>query len=168
VLSDGSSVSSSASNTAHISEYSPSKRERDACPWLIYRSNYLTSPFLESASEEGDIFQRDLLPLYNTPLSRIWDTVGNSICDLLDQHVTWSSLNPARVSSHDQLALEDGQGQGDLGFFILSIGVPPGSTNSETAHSVSQEILVILRENGVEDAVVEWEECVVERLLDTR
>jgi len=41
----------------------------------------------------------------------------------------------------------------------------PGSTSPETAHDVSQQILALLRKNGVEDVVVEWREAVAQKLV---
>ena len=54
--------------------------------------------------------------------------------------------------------------KGSLGPVIIWIGVIPGSTSSDTAHEVSQEIFTLLLKNGVEDAVVEWREAVPQRL----
>ena len=57
-----------------------------------------------------------------------------------------------------------GEDEGSLGPVVIWIGVIPGSTSSDTAHEVSQEILVLLLKNGVENVVVEWHEAVVQRL----
>ncbi|KAI6006806.1 hypothetical protein EDD15DRAFT_2383824 [Pisolithus albus] len=43
--------------------------------------------------------------------------------------------------------------KGSLGPVVLWIGVQSGSTSSDTAHDVSQEILALLRKNEVEDVV---------------
>lgn len=42
---------------------------------------------------------------------------------------------------------------------MIWIGVKPGSTSSETAHDVSEQILALLRKNSVDDVVVEWREA---------
>lgn len=58
-------------------------------------------------------------------------------------------------------------GEGDAGTpgpVVIWIAVPPGSTSPDTAHKVSQDILALLAENGVEDVVVEWTEGTVIRL----
>ncbi len=47
---------------------------------------------------------------------------------------------------------------------MIWIGIVPNSTSSDTAHDVSQEILKLLKDHGVEDIVVEWREAVLQRL----
>lgn len=95
------------------------------------------------------------------------DTVGPEICDLIKAwKINLSSVNPARFFTHGPPGEEEKNG--NLGPVVIWIGVIPGSTSSNTAHEVSQEILSLLRKNRVEDAVVEWREAVSQRLLDTR
>ncbi len=55
--------------------------------------------------------------------------------------------------------------KGSLGPVVIWVGVMPGSTSPETAHDVSQQILALLRKNGVEDVVVEWREAVAQKLV---
>ena len=69
------------------------------------------------------------------------------------------SVDPARFFTHPAEG-----GKGSLGPVVIWIGVEPGTTSPETAHEVSQEILALLRRNGVEGIVVEWREAVLQRL----
>ena len=43
---------------------------------------------------------------------------------------------------------------------MIWVAVYPGSTSADTAHKVSQDILGLLKQNGVEDVEVEWHEAV--------
>ena len=68
------------------------------------------------------------------------------------------SIDPARFVTHGE------DRQNVLGPVVIWIGVYPGSTSADTAHDVSQDILSILKENGVEDVEVEWREAVTEKV----
>ncbi|KAF8463777.1 hypothetical protein DFH94DRAFT_857962 [Russula ochroleuca] len=100
--------------------------------------------------------------VFDTPLNGVWDTVCPKIRDLIKaRKINWSSVDPARFFTHGPPGEEE---KGSLGPVVIWIGVIPGFTSSDTAHEVSQEILPLLLKNGVEDAVVEWREAVLQRL----
>ena len=97
--------------------------------------------------------------MYDTPLNKVWDTVGPQIRDLVKQKTRYSSINPARFVTR-----QSKDGKGSLGPVTIWIAVPPGSTSADTAHEVSEAILALLVKNGVECAEVEWYEAVLSRL----
>jgi hypothetical protein len=55
-------------------------------------------------------------------------------------------------------------GKDTLGPVVIWISTHPTTTTAENAHDASPDILALLKANGVEGAVVEWYEGVVERL----
>ena len=117
---------------------------------MLFRSRFTHTPV------------KSLHGVFDTPLNGVWDTVGPEIRDLIKaRKINWSSVDPARFFTHRPLGEEE---KGSLGPVVIWVGVIPGSTSSDTAHKVSQEILVLLLKNGVEDAVVEWCEAVPQRL----
>ncbi|KAI9443958.1 hypothetical protein H4582DRAFT_1918198 [Lactarius indigo] len=155
-----------------VSQYTPSEYER-ACyyngitgdgddPKLVYRSDFLTTPFLKPVGRYPSTPVKSLRGVFDTPLNGVWDTVGREIRDLIKaRNIKWSSIDPARFFTHGPLGERE---SGSLGPVVIWIGVIPGSTSSDTAHEVSQEILALLLKNGVKDAVVEWREAVLQRL----
>ncbi|KAH9071484.1 hypothetical protein EDB83DRAFT_2517301 [Lactarius deliciosus] len=134
----------------------------DDHPELVYRSNFLTTPFLKPVGRHTNIPVKTLRGVFDTPLNGVWDTVGPKIRDLIKaRKINWSSIDPARFFTHGPLGEEE---KGSLGPVVIWVGVIPGSTSSDTAHEVSQEILTLLLENGVKDVVVEWRGAVLQRL----
>ncbi|KAH9026105.1 hypothetical protein EDB84DRAFT_1611479 [Lactarius hengduanensis] len=131
-------------------------------PELVYRSDFLTISFPKPVGRYANIPVKSLRGVFDTPLNGVWDTVGPKIRDLIKaRKINWSSIDPARFFTHGPLGEEE---KGSLGPVVIWVGVIPGSTSSDTAHEVSQEILTLLLENGVKDAVVEWREAVLQRL----
>ena len=131
-------------------------------PELVYRSDFLTTPFPKPVGRFAHIPVKLLRGVFDTPLNGVWDTVGPEIRDLVKaRKIIWSSVDPARFFTHRPPGEEE---KGSLGPVVIWVGVIPGSTSSDTAHEVSQEILALLLKNGVEDAVVEWREAVPHRL----
>ncbi|KAK7049630.1 hypothetical protein VNI00_005661 [Paramarasmius palmivorus] len=61
------------------------------------------------------------------------------------------------MKQHPELLREEEKGT--LGPVVIWVGFKPGSTSPETAHDVSQQVLALLRTNGVDDVVVEWREA---------
>ncbi|KAJ3488430.1 hypothetical protein NLI96_g2848 [Meripilus lineatus] len=59
---------------------------------------------------------------------------------------------------------EDEDGNTTRGPVVIWISIYPNSATTKDAHDASLDILAILKDNGVEDVVVEWIEAVVERL----
>ncbi|KAG5720114.1 hypothetical protein E4T56_gene17761 [Termitomyces sp. T112] len=131
-------------------------------PELVYRSDFRTTPFPEPTGRFSFIPVKSLRGVFDTPLNDIWLTVGPQICNLIQAHkVQWTSIDPARFFTHTakgEEALED-KVKGTLGPVVIWVGIRPGSTSRETAHEVSQEILALLRKNGVEGVIVEWREA---------
>jgi hypothetical protein len=178
-LSDKSSMSSNVSSitltsdaTTVVSQYTPNEYERTSYyngitgdgdhPELVYRSDFLTTAFPKPVGRHTNIPVKSLRGVFDTPLNGVWDTVGPQIRDLIKaRKINWSSIDPARFFTHGPLGEEK---KGTLGPVVIWVGVIPGSTSSDTAHSVSQEILALLLKNEVKDVVVEWREAVTQRL----
>ena len=155
-----------------MSSYTPDEYERtsyyngitgdDDHPYLIYRSDFLTKPFPKPVGRHAHIPVKSLRGVFDTPLNGVWDSVGPEIRDLIKARgVHWSSVDPARFFTHGPPGEEE---KGSLGPVVIWVGVIPGSTSSDIAHEVSQEILTLLLKNGVEHAIVEWREAVPQRL----
>jgi hypothetical protein len=160
-----------ATDATVVSEHAPDKYERTMYyngiaagghPELVYRSDFFTTPFPKPVGRFGHVPVKSARGVFNTPLNSVWDTVGRQIIDLIKaRKIKWSSVNPARFFT-DGPPGEDAEGS--LGPVVIWISVIPGSTSADTAHNVSQEILALLLENGVEGVVVEWCEAEVQRL----
>ena len=131
-------------------------------PHLVYRSDFLATPFPRPVGRYGQIPVKSLRGVFDTPLNGVWDTVGPQIRDIIKaKNIHWSSIDPARFFTHAPLG---GDVKGSLGPVVIWIGVTPGSTSIDIAHEVSQEILTLLQKNGVNGVVVEWREAVLHRL----
>lgn len=131
-------------------------------PLLLYRSDFETKLFPKPRGRFFNLPVKSVYGVYDTPLNIVWDTVGPAILNLVKARTKdWTSVDPARFFTHVSPGEE---GKGSLGPVVIWVGVRPGSTSSDTAHEVSQEILGLLETNGVPDAVVEWREAVPQRL----
>ena len=126
-------------------------------PNLLYRTGSTTYPWTRPTGKWASVPVKSLRGVYNTPLNKVWDTVGPQIRDLVKQKAQYSSIDPARF-----VAQQDGEET--LGPVTIWIAVPPGSTSADTAHDVSEAILALLVKNGVEGAEVEWREAVLSKL----
>ena len=105
---------------------------------------------------------KSLRGVYGTALNKVWDVVGPQILDIVKaRHIPWSSIDTARFFTHGPPGEEE---KGTLGPVVVWIGVKPGLVSPDTAHDASQEILALLKKNGVEDVEVEWREAVLQRL----
>ena len=105
---------------------------------------------------------KSLRGVFGTALNKVWDVVGPQILDIVKaRHIPWSSIDTARFFTHGPPGEEE---KGTLGPVVVWIGVTPGLVSPDTAHDASQEILALLRKNGVEDVEVEWREAVLQRL----
>ena len=99
-----------------------------------------------------------------TLLNGVWDSVSPKILNLIKAwKIKQSSINPAHFFTHRPPGEEE---KGYLGLVVIWVSVNPGSTFSYTAYDVSKEILDLLQKNGVENAVVEWQEAILQRLAD--
>src|SRR5258708_1311240 len=167
------SVLSMASEANVVSEFSPSPFERasyyngitgdDDHPVLIYRSDFSTTPFTKPTGRLASLPVNSLRGVFETPLNKgkAWVTVGLQIVRIIKaRKISLTSVDPARFFTYPA---EEG-GKGSLGLVVIWIGVKPGTTSPKMAHEVSQEILALLRLNGIEGVVVEWGEAVLQRL----
>ena len=131
-------------------------------PELIYRSDFLTTPFPKPIGRYGHIPVKSLHGVFDTSLNGVWDTVSPKICHLITTwKINWLSINAACFFTHRTPGEEE---NGSLGPPVIWIGIHPGSTSSNAAHKVSQEILALLWKHEVKDAVVEWHGSVLQRL----
>jgi hypothetical protein len=161
-----------ASDATIVSGHGPDEYERMSYyngitgdgdhPELVYRSDFLTTPFPKPVGRHAHVPVKSLRGVFDTPLNSVWDTVGPQICDLIKaREIHWSSVDPARFFTHGPPGEE---AKGSLGPVVIWVGVIPGFTSADTAHDVSQEIVALLLKNGVEGVVVEWREAVPQRL----
>ncbi|KAJ4491916.1 hypothetical protein C8J55DRAFT_588494 [Lentinula edodes] len=131
-------------------------------PNLVYRSDFLTTPFPEPVGRHASLLIKSLRGVFDTPLNGVWDSVGPQIIDLLNaRKIDWTSVDPARFFTHAPLGEDP---KGSLRPVVIWVGVIPDSTSADTAHEVSQQILTLLQKNGVNNAVVEWREAVSQML----
>ncbi|EIM86619.1 uncharacterized protein STEHIDRAFT_97308 [Stereum hirsutum FP-91666 SS1] len=132
-------------------------------PILVYRSDYQSTPFPKPSGRYAHLPVKSIRGVFNTPLNAAWPVVGPAICDILKAfHLRRWSIDPARFYTH---GLEGDEAQGTLGPVVVWIGVLPGSTSTETAHDISQTILALLRDNDIQDVVVEFRESETEQLV---
>lgn len=161
-----------ASETTVVSEHGPDAYERTSYyngitgdgdhPDLVYRSDHITTPFPRPVGRHTHLPVKSLRGVFGTPLNNVWGTVGPKIRDLIKTHkLQWSSVDAARFFTHGPPGEE---AEGTLGPVVIWVGVVPGSTSSDAAHDVSQEILMLLEKHGIRDIVVEWREAVLQKL----
>ncbi|KAF9240944.1 hypothetical protein BU15DRAFT_87503 [Melanogaster broomeanus] len=169
------SALSLASDATAVSEHGPDMYERTSYyngitgdgdhPDLVYRSDYLTTPFPRPIGRHTHLPVKSVRGVFGTPLNGVWDTVRPQIRDLIEAHKI-----QLVVHRHCPLLHYDGppgeEAKGSLGPVVIWVSVIPGSTSPDAAHDVSQEILMLLVKNGVEGAVVEWCEAVPQKLAD--
>ncbi|KAH9954592.1 hypothetical protein BC827DRAFT_1242128 [Russula dissimulans] len=172
-----SNLSGFASDATAVSQYGPDEYERMSYyngiagdgghPELVYRSDFFTTRFPKPVGRFGYVPVKSARGVFNTPLNRVWDTVGPQIRDLIKaREIRWSCINTARFFTDGPPGEE---AKGSLGPVVIWIGVIPGSTSPDTAHDVSQQILALLLKNGVDGVVVEWHEAdPPQRLVDVR
>ncbi|KAI0261853.1 hypothetical protein BC834DRAFT_925374 [Gloeopeniophorella convolvens] len=129
-------------------------------PDLLYRSDLFINPFPKPKGRHAHLPSKSVRGVFNTPLNKVWETVGPQIRDLVKgRKVRYSFINPARFVTYGEDNAET------LGPVVIWVGVHPGSTSPDTAHEVSQDILALLVKNGVEGVMVEWCEAQgIERL----
>lgn len=162
-------LASQDSDSTVVSPYAVSEYEKIAYyngitdngdhPNLLYRSDFFTNPFPKPQGRFAHLPSKSLREVYDTSLNKVWHTVGPQIRDLVKgRKLRYSSIDPARFVSYGE---DDEQ---TLGPPVIWVGVHPNSTSPDTAHEVSQDILALLAENGVQDVVVEWREAVLSKL----
>jgi hypothetical protein len=131
-------------------------------PKLLYRTSWEKDPWLAPTGRFARPPLKFARPVHKTPLNGVWDTVCYLVDDLVYAAVKRSySINTARF-----LTVPNGEDvkEGTLGSVVIWISVYPDSTSADTAHEVSQEILRLLTDNGVDGVDVEWSEGVTSRL----
>lgn len=74
-----------ASNATAVSEHGPDEYERISYyngiagdgdhPDLVYRSDFLTTPFLKPVGRHARLPVKSLRGVFDTPLNEVWDTV---------------------------------------------------------------------------------------------
>ncbi|KAG8681505.1 hypothetical protein FRC11_001033, partial [Ceratobasidium sp. 423] len=129
---------------------------------LVYHLDFHTKLFPRPASRWFNLPVKSLHGVYDTLLNGVWDTLSPKIHDLIKaQGIKWTSIDPAHFFTHGLLGEED---KGSLGPIVIWVSVHPGSTSSDTAHAVSQDILELLWKNQVKDAVVKWQEAILQKL----
>ena len=131
-------------------------------PYLVYRSDLLTTPFPKPVGRHAYLPVKSLHGVFNTLLNDVWDAVGPHFRNLIKaRKVDWLSIDPACFFTHPLLEEET---KGSLGPVVIWVGILPGSTSANSTHKVSQEILTLLQKNRVDDVVVEWHEAALQRL----
>ena len=154
------------------SEHSPSAFERTSYyngitgnsehPDLLYRTDAFTRQFPRPTGRFPHLPIKSVRGVFGTPLNKIWGVVGPQICDIIKaRNISWSSIDTARFFTHGPPGEEK---KGTLGPVVVWIGVKPGLTSADTAYDVSEEILALLRKNGIEDIEIEWREAVLQKL----
>lgn len=162
-----------ASHTTMVSEHAPSAFERQSYyngitgnnrdhPDLVYRTDALTKPYLNPVGRFPYLPIKSLRGVFGTLLNKVWDVVGPEICSILNKRgILWSSIDTARFFTRGPPGEEE---KGTIGPVVVWIGVKPGLTSADTAHDTSQEILALLRNNGVKYVEVQWREAVLQKL----
>ncbi|KAJ3996782.1 hypothetical protein F5050DRAFT_46904 [Lentinula boryana] len=95
---------------------------------------------------------KTVFSVFNTPLNEVWDdSVAPRILASMKAHgLKYSALKTARF-----LTVEDG-GNKSFGPIIVWIAVRPDTTNAEEVRDATPDILQILADVQITDAVVEW------------
>ncbi|KAH9169579.1 hypothetical protein EDB89DRAFT_1908477 [Lactarius sanguifluus] len=167
-LSEASYLSHSiASDAINVSPYDISEWEKATYyhgisldhPELLYRSDLLQKPFLIPKGRHRRLHAKTVYGVFNTPLNAVWDIVAPQIRDLLTKRkIRYSAIQTARFVTHGE------DGKDTLGPIVIWIATHPTTTTAENAYDASPDILALLKDNGVEGAVVEWYEGAVVKL----
>ncbi|KAH9081743.1 hypothetical protein EDB83DRAFT_2334483 [Lactarius deliciosus] len=167
-LSEASYLSHSiASDAIAVSPYDISEWEKTTYyhgisldpPELLYRSDLLQKPFPIPKGRHRSLRTKTVYGVFNTPLNAVWDIVAPQIRDLLvKRKIRYSAIQTARFVTHGE------DGKDTLGPIVIWIATHPTTTTAENAHDASPDILALLKDNGVEGAVVEWFEGAVVKL----
>ena len=155
------------SEATAVSPFIPSDWERTTYyngistdhPELLYRSDFRENPFPIPEGRHSRLPTKTACGVFKTPLSAVWDIVAPQICKFLRAlNIRYSAIKPVRFVTHGE------DGKNTLGPVVIWIATYPTTTTAKDAHNASAGILALLKDNGVEDAVVEWYEGAVERL----
>ncbi|PPR01623.1 hypothetical protein CVT24_005848 [Panaeolus cyanescens] len=135
-------------------------------PPLLWRSDFDTNPFPTPAPGDDHSFtipKKSVRPVFGTRLSEVWDTVVTQILALVKSRgIKIRFMLPVRFLT----VVDDNDDKGTYGPVVVWIGVPPDTSTPAALRDATPDILLILKDAQVTDAVVEWyEECgVAERL----
>lgn len=128
-------------------------------PELLYRSDLHSNPFPVPKGRHTPTPTKTVHGVFNTRLNEVWHDVALQICEILKARgIRYSAVKAARFLTHDE------DGESSLGPIVIWIATHPNTTTAENAHDVSPDIISLLATFGVEGAVIEWYEGVVERL----
>jgi hypothetical protein len=128
-------------------------------PELLYRSDLHTNPFPVPKGRHTSTPTKTAHGVFNTRLNEVWHDVAPQICKTLKARgIRYSAITVARFSTHGE------DGKDSLGPIVIWIATHPGAATAENAYDVSPDIISLLATFGVEGAVIEWYEGVVERL----
>ena len=128
-------------------------------PELLYRSDLLENPFPIPKGRHSHLPTKTVYGVFNTSLNTVWDIVAPQICEFLKAlNICYSAIKAARFVTQGE------DGKDTLGPIVIWIATHPTTTTAKNAHDASPGILALLKDNGVEGAVVEWYEGVVEKL----
>ncbi|KAK7442781.1 hypothetical protein VKT23_016026 [Stygiomarasmius scandens] len=156
-----------ASNTTVAAPYDISEYEKITYyhgispdpPELLYRSDLHSNPFPKPVGRHAHPPTKSIYGVFNTPLNAVWGTVVPQIRDLLKaRKIRYSAIQTARFLTHGE------DDKDHFGPIVIWIATYPATTTAKNAYDASPYILALLEANGVEGAVVEWYEGVVERL----
>ena len=147
-LSSGLLSSATAGSVHAVSEFEASSYYlgiSDDHPLLLFRTGSNKYPFVQPRGFEAYRTSKSVRGVYGTPLNAVWSTVGPLIRDMIKtQKIRYTSIDVARFVTHDT-DKEDIPGP-----VVIWIGVYPGSTTADTAHDVSEDILSLLKDYGIE------------------
>jgi len=97
---------------------------------------------------------KELRPVGNHPLNRVWDSLGSQIHDILESKgVKWTSMDVVRIGIVDE----------HIAPVIIWIGVMPNTLSREDGSVVVKECKQLLVANEILDVEVEIRESVVIR-----
>ncbi|KAH7327714.1 hypothetical protein B0J17DRAFT_580826 [Rhizoctonia solani] len=133
----------------------------DDPPELLYRSDLDSNPF-PHPRPGNRFFQLPVKTAYGTwgtALNKVWHQVAPLIVALFKERgISYSVLK----STHFSIEYEDDQKT--IGPVVVWVALHPNRNTASDARDVSPDVLQILVEHGVKDAVVEWYEGAVEKL----
>ena len=158
-----------ASDATAVSPYLPLDWERTTYyngisldhPELLYRSDLLENSFPIPKGRHSHLPTKIVYGVFNTSLNGVWDIVTPQICEFLKvRKIRYLAIKATCFVTHG----EDGKDTSTVGPVVIWIATHPTTTTAENAHDASPGILALLKDNGVEGAVVEWYEGAVEKL----
>lgn len=125
-------------------------------PDLLYRTGSDKHPWIRPTGRFGIAHQptKSIHGVHGTPLHSVWSIVGPQVSNLVRSAVNSYTIGTVCFVTHGE------DGEKTPGSVVIWVGVGPDSTSANTAHQVSQNILELLKKNGVEDVEVEWYEGV--------